>query len=63
MYFSKIWFKQQNDTDFVGSIKEVLIKMGAFEEMGYDTHKIDTFVLETIMTLEELLRTKILEQV
>jgi hypothetical protein len=37
--------------------------MGAFEEMGYDTHKIDAFVLETIITLEDLFRSKILEQV
>jgi hypothetical protein len=37
--------------------------MGVFEEMGYDTHKIDTFVLETILTLEEALRSKILEDV
>jgi hypothetical protein len=50
-----ICFQQQDEKDFTASVREVLLKIGAFDE--------DSAVLETIMTIEDLLRSKLLEQV
>lgn len=49
------YFKQGNEKDFTDSVKEVLVKIGAFDE--------DFATLKAIITLEALLRTKILDTV